>query len=400
MRETYYLRLGETPEADCEYGVAGNDLRSMRTLRGSFEQATERALHTGRRIVVFYPATEVRLASAKVPAKQASRILQAVPYALEDQLADDVDSLHFAVGPRQADGSVPVVIVSRPRFNRVLAALKARGVHPELMVPENLALGVDAEGKQWSALVEGEHALVRNGAWSGFTCAAADLESYLSIADPDRQHPLRLNLAGESATDWSTLAHPLTLLPQPSALFTLATQLRIDAAVHLMQGAYAQSRDFERLWKPWRLAAALALAWIVAAGASAGIDAWRLGQQVQQQDDANIARFQELFPDQARIVDLSAQLDQQISARAGGGTSGALPLLESLAQALSATPGLKLTGMQYRDNALFLSMTAPDLQTLEALRNTFANQSATTLEVQSANAESGAVQIRARLKSA
>lgn len=400
MRETYYLRLGESADADCEYGIAGADLRSLRAQRGSFEQATERGLHSGRRVVVFYPATEVRLATAKVPVKQTSRILQAVPYVLEDQLADDVDSLHFAIGPRQPDGTVPVAIVSRPRFERVLTLLKARGLQPELLVPETLALPVDAEHVQWSALVDGEQALVRNGAWSGFTCAAADLEGYLSIADPDRQHPLRLQIAGESPIDWSTLPHPLVLLPQPSALMALATSLRAEYAIHLLQGAFAQSRDLERLWKPWRLAASLALAWLVAAGASALIDAVRLGQELQRQDDANIARFQQLFPDQTRIVDLSAQLDQQLRARTGNGAGGPLALLESLTQALSATPGLKLTGMQYRENALFLSMTAPDLQSLEALRNAFANQTATTLEVQSANAESGAVQIRARLKAA
>lgn len=400
MRETFYLRLGETPDAACEFGVAGADLRSLRAQRGDFERATDRALHAGRRVVVFYPASDVRLASAKVPAKQPAKILQAVPYALEEQVAEDVESLHFAIGPKQPDGSVPVAIVSRDRLARLLARLRARGVQPDLLVPETLALPVDPAGTNWHALADGAQVIVRSGAWSGFVCAAEDLDSYLTMADADQQHPLRLHVAGESGFDWSTLQRPMALLPESSALMALAAGLKPETAIHLLQGGYAQSRNLDRVWKPWRLAAALALAWLLAAGTSSVIDTYRLGQELQAQDNANLARFQQLFPDQTRIVDLSAQLDQQLRARTGGGAGGPLPLLDALTQAVAAAPGLKLTGMQYREGALFLSMTAPDLQALETLRNAFANQTATTLEVQSANAESGAVQIRARLRRA
>ena len=81
---------------------------------------------------------------------------------------------------------------------------------------------------------------------------------------------------------------------------------------------------------------------------------------------------------------------------AGSGADGPLPLFEPLALALAASPGLKLTGLQYREGSLFLSFTATDLQVLEGLRNWFSSRPGAALEVQSANAESGAVQIRAR----
>lgn len=401
MRETYYLRLGQTPESDCEFGVAGADPRSMQVQRCPFEQATERSLFAGRRVVVFLPAADVRLASVKVPARQPSKVMQAVPYALEDQVAEDVDSLHFAIGTRQEDGSHPVAVVSRARLARVLTALRARGLQPELLVPEMLALPPPAADGAWSALVDDTQAIVRSGPWSGFSCGATDLDAYLSMADPTRTRPLRLQVAGDAPSDWSTLAWPLTLLPQPNGLVALAAQLRPAQAINLLQGGFAQSRDIERLWKPWRLAAALLLAWLVLGSVSFLVDTWKLEAELRRQDAANVARFQQLFPDQTRVVDLSAQLEQQLRARAAGGSAGGpLALFEPLAQALAASPGLKLTGMQYREGALFLSMTATDLQVLENLRNWFASGSDAALEVQSANAESGAVQIRARLSRA
>jgi general secretion pathway protein L len=401
VRETFYLRLGETADSDCEYGIAGADPRSLRAQRGSLDQALDRVNVAGRRVVVFVPATQVRLATVKVPARQPSKVLQAVPYALEDQVAEDVESLHFAVGTRLEDASHPVAILSRARLNQILLLLRANGVQPDWLVPETLALAAPTADGAWSALADGDHVCVRSGLWSAFTCAAADLVEYLSLADPDRTHPLRLHIAGNAAFDGSRLDWPVQLLPERNALAALATGFQPERAINLLQGSYAPRRDIERYWKPWRVAAVLLVSLIGVSLISHLADTWALSAEVARQDQANATRFQQLFPEQTRVVDLSAQLDQQIRALgAGAGSAGPLSLFEPLSQALAASPGLKLTGLQYREGALFLSMTATDLQVLENLRNWFAQRPDARLEVQSANAESGAVQIRARLSRA
>lgn len=396
MRETLYIRLGADPDAEIEFGACGADLRSLRTRRGALSAALP--LAAGHRVVVFVPAADVRLARVKLPASRNAKLMQAVPFALEDQVADDIDTLHFAVGPRQTDGSHPVAIVAHARLRSWLKVLSAAGLRPDAVVPESLALPVDSDSARWSALADGDQVIVRHGAWSGFACAADDLPNYLSIADADKARSLRLLLVGESGADWSRLEWPVTLLPAPSLLFALANHYKPELAIDLLQGGYAQSQDMQRHWKPWRVAAALLLSWLLIGGLAYGIDTWRLSAELQRQDAANIARFQELFPDQTRVVDLATQLEQQMRALTGaGGAGGPLSLLEPLAQSIAATPGMKLTGMQFRDGALFLSLTATDLQVLETFRNGFANQRGATLEVQSANAESGAVQIRAKL---
>ena len=401
MRETFYLRLGETADSECEYGIAGADPRSLRAQRGSLDQALERANVAGRRVVVFVPATQVRLATVKVPARQPSKVLQAVPYALEDQVAEDVESLHFAVGTRLEDASHPVAILSRSRLNQILLLLRANGVQPDWLVPETLALATPTTDGAWSALADGDHVCVRSGPWSAFTCAADDLVEYLLMADPDRTHPLRLHIAGNAALDGSRLDWPVQLLPERNVLAALATGFQPERAINLLQGSYAPRRDIERYWKPWRVAAVLLVSLISVALISHLADTWALSAEVARQDQANVTRFQQLFPEQTRVVELSAQLDQQMRALgSGAGAGGPLPLFEPLTQALAASPGLKLTGLQYREGALFLSMTATDLQVLENLRNWFAQRPDARLEVQSANAESGAVQIRARLSRA
>jgi general secretion pathway protein L len=256
-----------------------------------------------------------------------------------------------------------------------------------------------ANDRCWHALADARQVLVRNGAWSGFACEIDELPGFLSLADPDKAHRLRLRITTENHRDWTRLDWPLELFPGvPGGLAALASSYRPEQSINLLQGGYAQSRDLLKLWAPWRLAAGLALAWIVVGAAAFAIDTWRLSTELERQSEANVARFQALFPNEARVVDLSAQLDQQLRALSASGAGGSLfALLEALTQAMGATPDLKLTGLQYRDGALFLSLTGTDLQVLEALRNWFAENRIAALEVQSANAESGGAQIRAKL---
>lgn len=396
MRETLYIRLGATPDSDVEYGSAGAERRTMQSRHGSLAEAAEHA--AGKRVMVFVPGEEVRLTTVKVPAKQASKVMQAVPFALEDQVADDIDDLHFAVGARTADGSFPVAIIARDQMDAFIQALKNAGLRAEQLIPEMLALpGSSAEPLEWSGLDDNHQVIVRSGLWSGFSCAREDLPAYLSLAELEDKPSVRLFVSGAQQKDWSQLEWPLKLMPSPGPLHVLVNHHQPEHAINLLQGAYSQRQDLERHWKPWQLAASLLLALLLVSGAGLLVDNMSLQRQLEQQDRANVARFQQLFPDQQRIENLEAQLDQKIRGLSGDVASGPFVLMQSLSEALAVTPGLKLTGMQYRDEALYLSMSAKDLQVLEKLRAWFDEQADRELEVQSANAETDGAQIRARL---
>ena len=125
----------------------------------------------------------------------------------------------------------------------------------------------------------------------------------------------------------------------------------------------------------------------------------RLAAQVAEQEAANIARFQQLFPGQTRIVDLSAQAEQQLAElRSGSGGQAFLGLLAPLSTALESVEGLQLQSLQFREGALVASLTGSSLQPLEALRARFADDTAVELDVQSANAGADGAQIRLRLQ--
>lgn len=402
MRDTLYLQLRDAaPEAPLSYALAsaqpGVGVQSQRA-----PLDTILALAPGRRLVLFVPGTDVRLASVQVPARAPQKILQAAPYALEEQLAEDVDTLHFAIGApgRGEGGGHPVAVVARTHMDRWLAPLRAAGLRADAVVPETLGLPAPDAG-HWTGLAEPHGVSVRTGPYSGFTCALDDLDACLAIADPDARGTLRLFVTREVEFDFSRVSRPLELLPgYASGLEVLARHWQPDASIDLLQGAYAEAEDWRRLAKPWRLAAGLAAAWLAVSAVYAGTSAWRTGKELTALNRSNFERCQQVFPkDCVREELMPSVIEQQARLLRGGSGSRAplFALLGSVSAALRATPGLTLESVQFREGALYLGLTGSDLQALEALRAWYAARRDTRLEVEAANAGASGVQIRLKL---
>jgi len=401
LRNTLYIRLRATdPGADTAYCIASPQaVASFPVQHAPLETVLAQA--GTHRLVVLVPGADLRLTSIEVPARQAAKVLQAAPYALEEQLADDIDTLHFALGPRQADGRWPVVVVGRARMEDWLRPFTERGLVPDVMLPDTLCLP-PAEGDRWSALAEREHISVRSGPFAGFSCVPEDLELFLQLADPEKKATLKIVVPREVDADFSRLEWPVELLPGfVSPLEALLQNYRPETSINLLQGRYSQREDLQRLWLPWRASAALLVILIGLVAILNGVDGWRLQRELQRQDAANVQRYQQLYPAETRIVDLGAQVDQQFAALKGGHAGGGLmPLMQVLAEALAAAPGFTVQGLQFRDGALFVALSARDLQQLETLRGWFATPRAAALEVQSANSGSEGAQVRIKLSPA
>ena len=76
-----------------------------------------------REVIVLVPSSEVLTTSVDIPVK-GTRLLAALPFALEENLAQDIEDLHFAAGIRRANGRTPVSIVAHERMEEWLAAVR------------------------------------------------------------------------------------------------------------------------------------------------------------------------------------------------------------------------------------------------------------------------------------
>jgi len=403
VRETLYIRLRQpygdapTPYAVVSTDGLGGAPASVFVREAPLHEVIAQA--AGRKLVVFVPGAEVRLTQVKVPAKQPAKVLQAAPFVLEDQLADDVETLHFALGPRQPDGAFPVAVASHSHMEEWLAPFRERNTLPDALVPETLALPWETGGP-WTVLPEPDHLTARTGAFSGFSCVPQDFELFLQLAENGVQHPLRVLVAMGEQVDYTALQRPLELLPGFNhPLEAMVRHLRLAQAINLLQGVYSQRESLDRFWRPWRFAAILLAAAFVLGIVVNTVEALRFKHAAVAQQSVNEARFNQLFPGQrVAAVSLGTQVEQQAQILShGNGQGGPLPLLQQAADSLVAVPGLTLNNAEYREGALFLDLSGTDLQLLEKLRGWYAAHRCATLEVQSADSGESGAKIRLKL---
>ncbi len=404
MSETLVIRLRALEEAPASWLIVdANGARSGPVHSGPVADALN--LAPGRRVLLLLPGGEITLAEPELPLRGGARVAQAVPFALEEQLASDVEGLHFAVGTRSA-GSVgtPVAVVARPLLERWLGACAAAGIEPAAAQPDTLAVPLSPNG--CTLLLDDATLFVRRADAVPYALDAEPLAPalelalgeaaeagehvtfYAGAAEYERQRELIEGLRARTAS------LQVKLMPD-GPLPLLAAQAVSAPGINLLQGSYAPSSTIGNRLREWRVPAALAAAVVLVFLAGQALSLYKLST-AEKQLDAQIAEvFAQVLPGQ-KVVDPRAQIQGMIGA--GTAAQGALlPAMSALAQAMAQSPAARIEAMSYRGNALDLRLVAPTVEALDAIKQGL-TRDGVTAELQSAtprgDVHEGRLQVR------
>lgn len=374
------------------------------------------ALAPGRRTWLLLPATDVLQASAELPPRLSGKLSQALPFALEDQLADDIDALHFAPGPR-ADGQVPVRVVHRRCMDGCLSAARAAGLDLHKVVAASD--GLPDMPNTAVMLVENAQVVLR---MPGHGLVASDarnigplLELWLSSPPPASAdgalvpHHLRIYIAGDASRHepaWAPFRERADSLEVhelgESALPRLAAGVVTSSCINLLQGDYARRASWRAHWPRWRVAAtflvtALALQFAVEAAAL-----WRLHRENDHLGRQLARAAAHAFPGVDDMTRIRVLLDDDRrggpSDAAGAGARGTafLDSMDSISAALAAVREARLESINYRSGVVELQLRAPSASTLDAIRMVV-EEDGLGAEIQSATAVGEEIQGRIRI---
>lgn len=422
MAEFLVIRIGERADHLAQWiAVDSTGARRSPPLTGPLSEAGSDI--GDRQVIVLVPGTEVLTTSVDIPVKGGSRLHAALPYALEDQLAEDVDQLHFAAGTRRSSGRIPVAIVSRVRLAEWIGWLTDCGIQPSAMISDNYGLAripgtislLVAEGQVMindgadvELVMQGvspSDALVAIGALDG-NADGDDHESSQAASPAMSRHVLVYCEAEDEEKyqhDWLAIRNEMESvdvnLLSDGVMPRLAVTVASGAGVNLLQGDFGARTEYAGLLRPWRYAAILLLALGVVGIAAKATDLYVLQRQEAELKQQFEAEYRQIAPGAPAVEDPTRLV---ASLRARLGTSDTPPLflqsLEQLSRALQQNREARIAAISFRAGVVDIRLSAPNVSTLDKIQRGISESGQFEAAIKSTDQDGDGVSSRIQIK--
>lgn len=351
----------------------------------------------GRPCVLLVAGEALTTLVAEIPARDLRTARQALPFAVEDQLAEAVEQCHLAL-ERRDDGRYAVAVMARAFHDTLVTALAAQGIEP---VAVTTACAVfEAEAASVVMADCGGRWLLTLDDGTGLAFAADAAGTVLTLLRARPSVPTRLMVLAEALPEGlAAAAQGMDVerrpLPDDTALLEVLARRGGLMLVEPAQGRAASARAAGL----WRIAAAAALALALAYPAWLAVDAAALARRQGELAAANGKLLRATFPAITRVVNPRVQADQALAALRARAVSGPtfLALLARVdALAAAALPaGTHVVQATYSDGVLELAVETDDMAAVERVRSAL---QADGLVAEMLSAESGEARVLARLR--
>lgn len=387
MTETLFIRLGSQAHDPIQWLITNETLPGNQQIIASGElvgvtqliELTSKA--ENRHVKVLVPGSDVLLKSINVPAKSSKAMRLAVPYMLEDNLAEDVDALFFAYANLPEDtqkNNCFTAIVSHQQMQQWLAWLADAGINTDTMLPDILAMPMTTE--QWHVIAIGQRQqiVVRKGPWQGFMLDAnswkIQLQSLANLAkqSDEEDHDLPTSVTINAYSPIEVNEHiDLVAMPEELPLALMAKHYSTQSSpFNLLQGQYKLKQSRSNASQQWLWVAGVALFALVLNLGFKGTQLWQLNSTQEITEQKIISEYKKTFPKakRVRVSTIKSQLNREL-ALLGGSTNeqGFLAMLAKLQPAFAKVPVLKPDTLKFdgKRQELRIQASAKDYQAFE-----------------------------------
>lgn len=345
------------------------------------------------------PGADVRLLQLTVTPEEKKHLAQALPFMLEEQLAEDVETVHFATCllDRNTVGVALCRDTAMSAWQERLSAL------PELpqWLPEPLLL--PWRSGEWCLVLTADTVIVRSGACEGYTVEAQLLPLLLAAAAEDSLPEVVVAYGSDQERDLELIPQTLRSRVQwrQGNLCSALMLARDDHPLNLRQGPYAARLPLARWWQHWRVAAVAIGAAFALQLAATYADYRALSSQNLALRAALEASYRQAVPEGA-LVDAERQLLRQLdNLRGGGGNGSFVRLLEQTGSIIVQRPGTGIVSINYnqRGGEMRLNIVARDFAAVEQLRAGLTSAGLAAV-MESSSAQADGVRARIRVRSA
>lgn len=379
-------------------------------LAAALQLAAANQLADGTDAVMLLPGELAILNCVQLPARSQRQALQALPFVVEEQLADDIEKVHLSVGNRRADGRWPVLVVDLAIMASLMDSCEQANLRLKAMYVDAQMLPVNES--HLSILMHGDRVLFH----AAQAVAVFDLDSAASmihflLGDAVVQHvQIRFQadneeqalLAQQLSTEFSALGETQVAMESTTASLLASSLLPAPAsAINLLQGRFTVRQPTGKLpW--WQMAAAAVLfLWLGQLALQIG-SGWYFNYQAAALEKSSEEQYRKLFPDAKHVSNPRKRLESRLleGASAAGDNTFA-KLFSGSIQALNSLPnheGLTIEELRYdgEQGQLEMELKAKSIDQLDQFKQALGKLGLTS-RISSANDVDGGISGRMQI---
>ena len=338
--------------------------------------------------LVIVPGELVLLTAVNIPSRQMRQIKQALPYMVEELIADNIEEVHMALPATKPvdDAALPVAVVRHELLINWLDQLYQHGIKPDRIFPDSLTTPWREHSR--SFFVSGERVLYRDGLFSAQVFFRAQAPNLLPLLAQQFAAQLSSELGavpryllGSGSDDFEALSELKPLLieqlrvdvetvefAETSAEVLAAQAVRQrDEIINLLQGGYkVQRHDSAARWRKTAIVAAIGL--LIYTGVTAGSGIW-FNWHADRLENETFALYRQLFPQERRVVSPRKQMQAHLGGGSGVTGASAMPLLSKSAIGLRNN-NVQLDELRYsqQKNDLQIQLRVPSMDVLDRIK--------------------------------
>ncbi|MDI9245300.1 type II secretion system protein GspL [Marinobacter sp. CHS3-4] len=360
--------------------------------RETIEQTLAQNDLKGVRLIGLIPGEEALFCLADIPAKQSRFIQQALPFAVEEQIAQDIESVHLALGPHTENGYQVAAIDHRQMGHWIELFSGWSHAVLEAIYPDASLLPITDNG--WSICLDGDTAMMANDQGEWLSVQSRNLGMFVqTLSAPPSEEvvaevPVTLfateNEFDHSQADIGLLKGAARLAVKEQVLELMPLELlahahhhHLCAPINLCQGGYSIRRKKTGVFGVWKPLVAVASVWfILQVAVEIGFGYYHSERAEQVQEQA-MGIYREFFPNDRRTTAgnvrrvVQGQLNQLQERGTDAGFIALMKYTGSEYTKLAGADSVVFNSVNYSQNRgeLVVDVRADSYGKLSALRN-------------------------------
>lgn len=303
--------------------------------------------------IIVEPAANATFIHLELPWLPERKARAAIPYALEDRVAQPVEELHFAFDrAHYQNNRYLITVMAKQRIQYLMQQMDAHFINFELITIDWFALDAD------QLCVSNANLLINKEQFKG-ALSGSLAHTYL------RQHPqdcpitfqndqLVLNIETEKSEELS---------------YTwIARKLLNSKPLNLCQGDIQHGGTSDWIKRGYKLTAALCTTWLISILLVNALTLHSLNKQTELIDQQIEVIYRQFFPDAKQVISPKFRISQLLSANPEESQTRFWFLINEFAKTMKGS-SINLEQLRYQNKTLSVTVVSPDFAHLEKFEN-------------------------------